>query len=557
MTLNEFLKSYSSLDLVSDSRKANTNAIFIAIRGTTSDGHNFLSEVYQKGCRYFIVEDDDVVKNWSMVHYLKVPNSRMAWAQAWKLKTENKLKDLFISAVTGTNGKTSITLMLEHILNSLDVSCAVLGTIDHHLEVQGQIRTWPSNLTTPGPEVLYPRLLEMSELGARAVAMEISSHALDQNRAEGLDVNVALFSNLTEDHLDYHPNLEHYFQSKLKLFENLLQTSVKANKVSILNYMDPWVRTYVPLFGQVEILAEISEPKINLIWLDSFKSALQKNPQAKLNLVQIEKHSLAGLQILLYLDVNPESQDLQEYLKTLQPMKFKLPVMGHFQALNWCQAVLASLVYFKNNNIEFSNLTDRVKAQKKIMDAAENFKGVPGRLQKILTKKPKAVFVDYAHTPDALERTLKSIKQVCLGKVVVVFGCGGDRDRIKRPIMADVAAKFSDIQIITSDNPRTENPESILADILNGFIANSFDFKDAKFFSSFAVSQPQVIHNSLSPIKIELDRKRAIQVGLELLTSSEDILLIAGKGHENYQILKNSTIAFSDYDTASTLIETM
>ena len=559
MILSEFLKSYNHLELVSDSRRANAGSLFVAIRGTSHDGHKFLEEVYKQGCRHFVVEDDQALVNLNSIKYIKVKNTRSAWASAWKYRSDHLLQNSFLCAVTGTNGKTSITMMIEHILNSCKVPCAVMGTIDHHLRVAGQNKVWPSNLTTPGAEILYPRLAEMSQLGAHAVAMEISSHALDQNRAEGLDLDVAIFSNLTEDHLDYHPNLEHYFESKLKLFKSLLKDSNKNHKVAVLNYMDAWVSTYCPESLDTEILIEVSDIKSlsdsskSLKQIDAFKAAQHKNPKAKLNVLCLEKHSSQGLEFKLYLDVFKQGKKdrLSEYLS------FKLPVMGHFQALNWCQAVLASLVYFTGphslHSLEHQNLS-KADVYPQIMDSALTFTGVPGRLQKVLTEKPKSVFVDYAHTPDALERTLKSIKEVCQGQVILVFGCGGDRDRFKRPLMAEVAAKWSDIQIVTNDNPRTENPEDILFEILAGFKTDSYDFHNLNTFENLK-NKSAIKNTKTSKIKIELDRKLAIQKGLQLLKSPEDILLIAGKGHENYQILKNETVDFSDYHIALELIE--
>lgn len=559
MTLSEFLKSYNHLELVSDSRKAKADSLYVAIKGTSHDGHKFLEQVYKQGCRHFIIEDNKALENLNSIKYIKVKSTRSAWAYAWKTRSDHLLQNSFLCAVTGTNGKTSITMMIEHILNFCEVPCAVMGTIDHHFCVAGQNKVWPSNLTTPGAEVLYPRLAEMKQLGAQAVAMEISSHALDQNRAEGLDLNTAIFSNLTEDHLDYHPNLQHYFESKLKLYKSLLKDSNKNHKVAILNYMDKWVSSYCPDFVDTEILIEVSHKDVildsskNLKQLDAYKAAQQKNPKVKLNVLCLVSHSSKGLEFKLYLDVcNSDKKD-----KFSEHLSFNLPVMGHFQALNWCQAVLASLVYFtgpKNLQSQENQKIAKTEVYKKVMNSALTFTGVPGRLQKVLTEKPKSVFVDYAHTPDALERTLKSVKDVCLGKVILVFGCGGDRDRLKRPLMAEVATNFSDIQIVTNDNPRTENPEDILFDILAGFRTDSYDFQDLNVFENLK-RKSDLKHVSASKVKIELDRRLAIQKGLQLLKSPEDILLIAGKGHESYQILKNETIDFSDYQIAHELIE--
>lgn len=538
VTLNEFLKTHTNLKLVSDSRSADSESLFVAIRGSTSDGHKYLQSVYDQGCRHFIVEEDSVISKFKSTTFLKVESTRKAWSQAWRLKSITPDQDLTVLAVTGTNGKTSITLMIEHILNASNISCAVMGTIDHHLKLESETKIWPSNLTTPGAEILYPRLSEMKALGAQAVALEISSHALDQNRAEELQLDVAIFSNLTEDHLDYHPDLNHYYESKLKLFEKLLQESSKSLKVSVLNYMDPWVRRYEPKFGLTEILVE------------GYQKLEDFGHNVRTNILRIKKHSLSGLEFELQLDARGDIKSSPASIFNAEPkmkskmqasdksvlnshtLKFNLPVMGHFQALNWCQAVLACIPVL-TSKLQATQTKEDMFA--KIQNAAKSFTGVPGRLQKVLTEKPKAVFVDYAHTPDALERTLKSLRDICEGKLIVIFGCGGDRDKAKRPLMAKVAEQYSDIQIITNDNPRTEDPKDILQDILSGFSSPTADSKAAG---------PQ----------IELDRKKAISQGLNLLKSSKDVLLIAGKGHEDYQILKNETIQFSDYAVALELL---
>jgi UDP-N-acetylmuramoyl-L-alanyl-D-glutamate--2,6-diaminopimelate ligase len=542
VNLIDFIKTYSDFELVSDSRKADSRSIFVAQKGSSIDSHSFLSNVYDQGCRHFIVEDDKDLKSFKDIQVLKVSNSKKAWAEAWKFRSENPDQNLLVIGVTGTNGKTSITMMLEHILNSIQKPCGVMGTIDHHLQTNDHYKIWPTSLTTPGSEVLFPRLQEMKSTGAKAVALEISSHALDQNRAEGLDLDVAIFSNLTEDHLDYHKSFEHYFESKVMLFENLLLNSSKKQKVSVLNYNDPWIQKYLPDFGTVEILIEVADLKklntdsefnaiLKLIQNKNFSKSSNKNntqnsnANVKINLVQIINHTVQGLKFELLFDYKMNTGGTEA-----NTIVFELPVMGHFQVLNWCQAVLAC------KHLEIS--------KKDWVTIASKFYGVPGRLQKVLGSNQKSVFVDYAHTPDALERTLKSLKDICKSetknlsktnstdnsnaKIIAVFGCGGDRDKAKRPLMGRVTERWADVQIITNDNPRSEDPEQIAQDILSGFI-------------------------NTKP-KIELDRKKAILMGIQLLKSPHDILLIAGKGHENYQILKDKTIDFSDYKVAEEAI---
>ncbi len=527
----DFLKSHLSKSFVSDSRKADSNSVFFALRGTKHDGHDFLKSVVQQGCSCFVVEDNSFFEDLNNFEILVVEDSSSAWASAWKLKSQNPDQDLFLVGITGTNGKTSTSLMVEHILNHSNLPCGVLGTIDHHLTISNQTKKWPTELTTPGSDVLFPRLDQMREAGAKAVALEISSHALDQNRAKDLFLDAAIFSNLTNDHLDYHKTMEHYYLSKIKLFEELLRNSNKKNKISVLNYNDNFVKNYLPDFGQVEILLEVYDQRTlnkNTEILSLYHQLKSKNENSKLNLVFLKKHNLNGLKFSLILNFNPEEET--------HSLDFEIPILGHFQMLNWCQAVLS---------LNALNLPSD-----KIVNSSKTFLGVPGRLQKVLNTKSKAVFVDYAHTPDALKRTLQSLRQVCNGKLGVVFGCGGDRDNTKRPIMGQIAEEFSDFQIITNDNPRSENPNVILKQILSGFKNVPTDLKAFDVNEKFETS----INIKSSHIYVEPDRKKAIQLGLNHLIDPNDVLLIAGKGHENYQILKDKTIEFSDYDTVSKLI---
>lgn len=532
MEVLDFVKRFIDKPFVSDSRNADEKSVFFALKGTKYDGHDFLQKVYDQGCRVFVVEDSSFFNNLKNIDVLKVEDSSSVWALGWKLKSQNPDLDLFLVGITGTNGKTSTSLMVEHILNHFNIPCGVLGTIDHHVRIGNENKVWPTSLTTPGADILYPRLNEMKQAGAKAVALEISSHALDQNRAKDLFLDAAIFSNITNDHLDYHKTMEHYYSSKIKLFEELLRGSLKKNKVSVLNYNDETIKGYLPNFGCVEVLLEIHDQRSlnkNSKILDLYQKIKVKNANAKLNLVYLKKHNLDGLKFSLILDFDP--------MKELNVLEFVIPILGHFQMLNWCQAVL-SLSALNLNSLELIN-------------SAQSFLGVPGRLQKVLNSKSKAVFVDYAHTPDALQRALESLRQVCKGKLGVVFGCGGDRDNLKRPLMGQVAEEFSDFQILTNDNPRSENPNEILSQILGGFKHNleePYLITSNQTFETF-------VNIKNSHTYIEPDRKKAIRLGLNLMHHSEDVLLIAGKGHENYQILKDKTIDFSDYKAVEDLTQ--
>lgn len=497
-----FLSKNPNLNLVADSRQVNQSSVFFAILGSASDGHTYLPLAIAQGAQALVVQKEHPLAkglNALTAKVFQVESSRKAWAEAWRQKTASPDTKLFVLGITGTNGKTSMAHMAEHILNLAKKPCAVMGTIDHHL---GD-KIWPTTMTTPGADILFPRLNEFIEQGAKACAMEISSHGLHQNRAEGLAIDAAIFSNLTNDHLDYHLDLHDYFASKQLLFTRLLEPSTKSSKVAVINLMDDWgtkiqiSSAYKTFYLYDSGAKSFNEKKI----FDFLKEQKSKFPVVACDLRILESNQY-GSHFTLDIDgVN---------------LKLQLPCVGEFQVYNWVQVVIS--------------LWDLINDPEIFRQASLTFAGVPGRLQKVLAPgSDKNIFIDYAHTPDALERALQSLKRTTdSGSITVVFGCGGDRDQSKRPLMAKVSESGADHVIVTNDNPRTEDPEKIANQILAGF-------KKIK---------PEVI----------LDRQSAIAAGINKLKTSEDILLIAGKGHEDYQILGTQKIHFSDYEQALKLI---
>ncbi len=379
-------------------------------------------------------------------------------------------KQMHVAGITGTNGKTTITYLIESILRCSGKKAGVIGTISYRYD--GNVLK--AETTTPGAIELQGLLKEMQASKVKYVAMEASSHALDQRRVEGIEFDVGIFTNLTHDHLDYHGDIEHYKAAKKLLFEDYLRHSSKEKKYAILNIDDPNVREFV-LRAPIETLSY------------SIKG------YADAHLIKYSE-DLTGLT----LDVSLMDKRIS----------IVSPLIGTFNASN----ILASTLYGVATNIPYE----------KIKEGVEALEGVPGRLERVKNDRNVSIFVDYAHTPDALSNVLTLLNGLKKGKLIVVFGCGGDRDKTKRPLMGSIASNLADVAIITSDNPRSEDPAEIIADIKKGYNGNSC----------------KVIEN----------RKDAIMEGVRM-SGHNDVLLIAGKGHENYQIIGGNTFHFSDRET--------
>ncbi len=496
MNLSELIKSLTDyklnqlqdkeiLGVTSDSRKVQQGWLFVAVRGSQQDGHFFLLDATLRGAVALIVEDPHNVPAEFIGVVIRVKNGREALDRLASAFYEDPSKELFMLGVTGTNGKTSITYLIEHILNQHQVPAAVIGTIDHHF----QDKKYSTSMTTPDPVALQSRLQDFKLAGAKAVTMEVSSHALDQHRVDGVHFNTVIFSNMTRDHLDYHHTMDNYFQAKQRLFQDLLWWTWKMPSFAIVNVDDPYGRR-LQVAGS-SILFTYGQRDSDFQWT-------------------MKQMNFDGTQF--------------ELVTSLGTHLVNLPMMGVHNIQNAVAAMAACFT-----------------AGVRLADAAaslESFAGVPGRLEKVISnstgnEKKVHVFVDYAHTPDALERVLQTLKDIrhlqkMKSKIRVVFGCGGDRDGGKRPLMASIAEKHADQVIVTDDNPRTESAEKIFQDIKNGF------------------QNPE-------KVQFEHDRRKAIAIAIQQ-SEDQDVILIAGKGHENYQIVGTQIIPMSDLQMAKELL---
>tara|TARA_Y100001935_G_scaffold255188_1_gene267000 strand:- start:4434 stop:5882 length:1449 start_codon:yes stop_codon:yes gene_type:complete len=454
------------LDLVFDSRKVKKGSVFFALVGTHQDGHSHLASAAKAGAGAVVVHNSEKIPSDYSGEVIVVPDTLSALAGAAQKFYDHPESKLKLFGVTGTNGKTTCVYMYEHMMANLGFSVGVMGTIDHHLKSQ----VWKSSLTTPDVVGVYERLRNFVDLGAQGAAMEVSSHALDQRRVEGLNYDVVLWTNLTRDHLDYHGTEENYFQAKQKLF-----------------------------------LKHLKEKGVGLICADDVKlSSVQAVEGASLY-----RYGTNGDFIVQNIQKDLMGSRFQ-FVTPFGNAEVTVGTPGHHNILNAAGTLAAGLLM--GNSLE------------KVADSLKDFKGAPGRMEKV--HGGPHVFVDYAHTPDALASSLKTLKELKSKdqKLIAVFGFGGDRDRGKRPLMVEQGQRFADHVILTSDNPRTEDPLQILEEGLKGMSGSS----------------------DSSPVEMEVDREKAIHQALQM-ASTNDVILIAGKGHEDYQILGDQILPFSDH----------
>lgn len=460
------------LGITIDSRKALKNYTYIAIKGFNLDGHNFINSAIQNGAKLIICEDDFFTQN-QEISILKVKNSRLALSKITKNFYNNPTEKLNLIGVTGTNGKTSSTYFMEQILNEWGKSTAVIGTIE--IRANGEKLDFDfATSTTPDTIELNELFNKFIQKNIQNVAMEVSSHALELEKVADCKFKIGIFTNLTQDHLDLHQNMQNYCIAKSKLF--------KMCEIGIIN-LD-----------------------------DEYASEILKNAKCKVFTYSIKKTSDLQAKNIKYLmdkvefDININGNDEH----------FILNIPGKFSVYNALGVIGASLML--NIPIEI------------IKKGIFNIKGVKGRIQTIPNDKEFNVIIDYAHTPDGLENIISTVKGFTKGKVINVFGCGGDRDRKKRPLMAEISGKLADYSIITSDNPRSEIPEKIIEEIETGIINITKNYE-----------------------KIT-DRKKAIFKAIKIAKKGDSVI-IAGKGHENYEIFADKTIHFDDAEVAKEALE--
>lgn len=481
--------SLSIAGITTNSNQVKNGFLFIAEKGVSNDGHKYLSAAIENGASALLVERVDLVPITFQGMILQTPNTRIIAPTMAALFYNKPSEKLFCMGVTGTNGKTSFTYLIEHFFNTAHHPTGVIGTIDHHLG----IKTWATELTTPHPIEIQARLNDFIQNQAKALAIEVSSHAIDQKRVEGIEFDVGVFTNLTHDHLDYHSTLEEYFEVKQKLFTDILGRSQKQNIFAIINRDDPWG-------AKMKV-----HPKVTTWTYGSQTLASGATPVTFS--FTLNKMDFTGTQFIAH---TPEGS-----------VALQSPLIGIHNIYNVLAAIAAGMA----GGLSLKHL----------QTVLPSFKGIPGRLQRVQNNKGKLVFIDYAHSPDALKNVLLSIRKIqeqvkTPGRIVCVFGCGGDRDKGKRPLMASIAEKNADLIIVTSDNPRTEDPMKIISDIKSGFS-----------------------NQTSGAWKLEPDRQKAISLAIHE-AQPNDIILVAGKGHEDYQIIGKEKFYFSDYEIARKIL---
>src|SRR5881275_381020 len=468
-----------------DSRRVQSNTLFVAIRGEKSDGHQFVDQAIEQGASVIVAEREISSPRATC---LVVDDSRSALADlsaAFYGMPAGKLK---MAAVTGTNGKTTTTFLIKHICEKAGVRCGLLGTVQYEI---GD-RILPAIRTTPEALDIQELLAQIVNAGGRAAAMEVSSHALAQERTRGIEWDVAVFTNLTQDHLDYHGTMKNYFEAKAKLFEQLAQQQKKKKPVAVINIDDRYGR---------QLLAKI----------DKFATGRIRDG-GKVSVVTFGMGARADFRASNYrIESSGTSYQLDARGKSYL---VRVPLIGRFNVANSLAALAAANAL-------------GVGLREAVLSLAKSPQ-VPGRLEMVPAKRQFQAFVDYAHTPDALLNVLKTLRELGPRRLIVVFGCGGNRDREKRPLMGQVVDQNADYAVITSDNPRKEDPDKIIAEIEKGFRGNHFE-------------------------RIT-DRASAISRAIEI-AQPRDIVLIAGKGHENYQEFSDHTVPFEDIQVARRALE--
>lgn len=454
-----------------DSRKVTDKTLFICIKGFNSDGHDYIKNAIDKGASAFLVQDDINIPGYT---FIKVANTRITMSQVSDNFYQHPSKEMKVVGVTGTNGKTSITTLFNEIIKLNNKKAGLVGTIKI-FDGENEIL---ANSTTPESIDLQGYFRKMVQNGCEYCAMEVSSHSLVLNRVDETEFKVGIFTNLTPDHLDFHKDLEDYRQAKEKLFYK----TVAAN---IINIDD---------IGGSEIYENIKFLKTPV-----YTYGIDKDADFKATNIQMDIHGV------YYKLITPTYTD-----------DIYIPIPGKFTVYNTL-AVIA-VCYILNIPKEI------------VLEGLKRTKGVPGRFETIPNNKGISVIVDYAHTPDALENILNTAKGFCNGNIITVFGCGGDRDKTKRPLMGKIAQNLSDKIIITSDNPRTEKPQLIIENILEGIDKNNNNYK--------------VIEN----------RENAIREAIKIAKKG-DIVIVAGKGHENYQIIGKIKYDFDDKVVAKSAID--
>lgn len=470
MVFEELLKIVSlnkNINICSDSRLVKEGDVFVAIKGSVCDGHEFMDSARANGAGFVVSQK---ICNCKGAKLVLVDDTTQALGMLVQSSRGNPASKLTCFAVTGTNGKTTVAFLVQSVVQNAGFKCGLIGTILYDTGV----KRLHSPMTTPDSIAIADMTSQMVEAGSKYMVIEASSHALDQNRLATINFKAAAFTNLTGDHLDYHKTEECYLEAKTLLFKNLAKEST-----AVLNKQSKHAKK----------IAE--KTKANIMWY-------AVDEPADLT-ATIKCMDVSGTEFVM------------SYKGQLQSLK--TPLLGLYNISNLLAA--GGLCLAGGFDLE---TTAR---------GLEAMNVIPGRLEKIDYDADFSVVIDYAHTDDALTNVLETLKLICKGRLIVVFGCGGDRDRTKRPRMAKAAEKYADFIVVTSDNPRSEQPEYIIGEIMTGF-------------------DNPVAEN----IEVEVERADAIKIAIDM-AEKDDIILIAGKGHETYQIIGNEKIDFSDQKVAT------
>jgi len=455
-----------------DSRRVVPGGLFVAVRGHRADGAQYVTEALSNGAVAVVSEND--LNLGAGVAHIRVPCARRALAEIANTYHGDLSRQMKIVGVTGTNGKTTTVYMIRDVLRDGGFLPGLLGTVAYEI---GE-RTLPAPRTTPEAPDLHDLLRQMREAGCDSAVMEVSSHAIALQRVHGIDFKISVFTNLTQDHLDYHKDMDTYFAVKSKLFH---ARGKGAGGSVVINIDDSWGR---------KLLGENTAADVMTYGFDEQAMVRVTDTKVDATGTSFQVSSPWG------------------------DARICLNLLGRFNISN----ALAALAVGGLCGIDLDGMAKSLG----------NIQAIPGRLELVPNRRHKKVFVDYAHTDDALRNVLGTLREICKGKLIVVFGCGGNRDRGKRKLMGQAAAELADFSIITSDNPRKEDPGAIVADIIEGFVGNE----------SF---------------EVVLDRRNAIEKGIQK-TGRKDILLVAGKGHETCQELKETIIPFDDRETVREIL---
>lgn len=453
------------LDVTQDSRLVKEGSLFVCVKGNTFDGHSVAAEMLEKGAAAVIVEKDLNLEN-----QVLVSDTRAVFSLICSNFFGNPADKLKLIGLTGTNGKTTTTFLIKQILENTGKKVGLIGTVQNMIGSE----VYPAKYTTPDPYELQKLFRLMVDSGCEYCVMEVSSQALAQGRVNGLHFLVGAFTNLTQDHLDYHKTWENYFNSKRILFENC--------DYAVTNSDDEYGLKIVEGLPCKTITYSIDRNDADFC---------AKNVKFKASGV--------------------EYQLVSDYIGRVD-----CPIPGRFSVYNSLCATTVALTL----GIDFN----------KVLYAISKSTGVKGRIEVVPTDTDFTVIIDYAHSPNGLENIISSLREIANGRVVTLFGCGGDRDKTKRPLMGKIAAELSDFCIVTSDNPRSEDPSKIIDDILVGMEG---------------ISTPYVVVEN---------RKEAIRWALEH-GEKDDIILLAGKGHETYQILPTGTIHFDEREVIAEILK--